>query len=207
MKPSLSDWDHIMGDTSPSRRDFLMSSGSMLGGAWVAINLPAIQAAADYARQAFQNDWAFETLTPEEAAELEAIAAQIIPTDETPGAREAGVIHFHDRALGTFAQGSLGEIRSGLGGLRLMVRAKFPAVDAFSNLEFDDQTALLREIENTDFFSAVRNLTVTGMFANPSYGGNRDEIGWRILGFDSSPTFQPPFGYYDREYTNGREQE
>ena len=30
------------------------------------------------------------------------MAAQIIPTDETPGAREAGVVYFVDRALTTF---------------------------------------------------------------------------------------------------------
>ena len=35
------------------------------------------------------------------AAEIEAIAARIIPSDATPGAREAGVVYFIDRALST----------------------------------------------------------------------------------------------------------
>ena len=64
-------------------------------------------AAATHARQAAAQStgaYKFEFFTPEEAAEVEAIAARIIPTDETPGAREAGVIYFIDRALVTFAE-------------------------------------------------------------------------------------------------------
>src|SRR5579859_4154764 len=36
---------------------------------------------------------------PARAAEIEAIAGRIIPEDETPGAQQAGVIWFIDRAL------------------------------------------------------------------------------------------------------------
>ncbi|MFQ5704750.1 MAG: gluconate 2-dehydrogenase subunit 3 family protein [Gemmatimonadales bacterium] len=196
-----------MSDSTTSRRDFLVSSGHALESTWIALNMPLIQATALYARRAAQEELPFETLTDREATELAAIAAQIIPTDDTPGAHEAGVIYFIDRALGSFSSSSLKEIRIGLQGLTLMVEAKFPGVTAFSELQTDEQIALLMEIEKTSFFSAVRNLTVTGMFAHPDEGGNRDELGWKILGFDSSPTFQPPFGYYDGEYTQaeGRE--
>jgi gluconate 2-dehydrogenase gamma chain len=41
---------------------------------------------------------------PATAAEIEAIAAQIIPDDDTPGARQAGVIQFIDRALAGYDQ-------------------------------------------------------------------------------------------------------
>ena len=36
--------------------------------------------------------------TPQQAADFDAFAAQIIPTDDTPGAREANVVHFTDYA-------------------------------------------------------------------------------------------------------------
>ena len=49
----------------------------------------------------------FEVFTPEQAKEVEAIAARIIPTDELPGATEAGVVYFIDRALKTFASDNL----------------------------------------------------------------------------------------------------
>ncbi len=38
------------------------------------------------------------------------------------------------------------------------------------------------------------------MFVLPSYGSNRDSIGWRLIGFDDAHAFTPPFGYYDRDY-------
>jgi hypothetical protein len=38
------------------------------------------------------------------------------------------------------------------------------------------------------------------MFSNPSYGGNRDEVGWKLIGFEAPHPWQPPFGYYDADY-------
>jgi hypothetical protein len=38
------------------------------------------------------------------------------------------------------------------------------------------------------------------MFSMPAYGGNRNGAGWRLLGFQDMHVFQPPFGYYDRDY-------
>ena len=45
------------------------------------------------------NNEEFSVLSEEEAQEFQAIAARIIPTDETPGATEAGVIYFIDNVL------------------------------------------------------------------------------------------------------------
>jgi gluconate 2-dehydrogenase gamma chain len=42
-------------------------------------------------------------------------------------------------------------------------------------------------------------VTMVGMFSLPSYGGNIEKIGWRLIGFDDSHVWQPPFGYYDAE--------
>jgi len=33
------------------------------------------------------------------------------------------------------------------------------------------------------FFDVIWEHTVQGMFCDPAYGGNRDAIGWRFLGF------------------------
>ncbi len=38
------------------------------------------------------------------------------------------------------------------------------------------------------------------MFTAPTYGGNRDGLGWKLIGFEAQHVFQPPFGYYDRDY-------
>lgn len=177
-----------------------------MGGAWLTIQLPAIIAAAEYAQRAAVQDLPLRALTADEARQLDAIAMQIFPTDDTPGAREANVIRFIDRALETFESSSLEEIQHGLVLLRSKVRGKHVGQQNFSDLTASQQIEMLREIEDGDFFSAVRRLTVMGMFALPSYGGNRDEIGWDMIGFDHSPAFEPPFGYYDEHHNTGSEE-
>lgn len=116
-----------------SRRDFLHSSSALLGGTWFAFHHPAVLRAALHARAAVAvGSPAFEVLTPEEATELEAIAAQIFPSDESPGAREAGVIHFMDRAFGTFAANLLTPVRGGLNELHVTVAERFAGQWPFS---------------------------------------------------------------------------
>lgn len=186
-----------------TRRDFVWTGAAGVGGGWLAMQLPAIEAAAAYARQAVATDQALEVLTEEEARELEAIASRIIPTDDTPGAREAGVIQFMDRAFATFQAPTLPMARQGLAELETRVRDVEPDLDHFSELEEPRQDELLREIETGGFFGLIRYLTVVGMFALPEYGGNRDQAGWRLLGFDDRYRWLPPFGYYDAEASDG----
>jgi len=183
-----------------SRRDFLAVSGTTLGGAWLALHLPAVQAAAAYARRAAAGRVPFSILTPEEARELDAVAAQIIPTDDTPGAREAGVVYFMDQALGSFGAQFLGPIRAGLLDLLKAAQARQPSAPAFSALGFADQTDVLRGLEKTPFFGMVRFLTVAGMLGDPSYGGNQDRIGWKLIQYNGGHAQLPPFGCYDANY-------
>jgi hypothetical protein len=70
----------------------------------------------------------------------------------------------------------------------------------FADLPVDKQIETLRNIEGTRLFGTVRFLTVLGFLASPSYGGNRERIGWRVVGFKDDHHFAPPFGYYDRDY-------
>ena len=116
-----------------SRRTFLMESVSGLGGIWVAANYPAILAAEEYVRTAAESGAPppFAFFTPEQALEVEAMTAQIIPTDETPGAREAQVVHFIDRALVTFDQERQEDYTSGLAGLEAATRGALPGVEPF----------------------------------------------------------------------------
>ena len=183
-----------------SRRDFLAASSTALGGAWLAVHLPAIQAAAAYARRAAAARSPFSVLTPNEVRELEAVAAQIIPTDDTPGAREAGVVYFMDRALGSFGAQMLGPIRAGLPDLLKAAQARQPSAPAFSALVAAEQIEVLRGLEKTPFFGMVRFLTIAGMLGDPSYGGNKDRIGWKLIQYNGGHAQLPPFGYYDANY-------
>ena len=71
---------------------------------------------------------------------------------------------------------------------------------AFSQLSRARQIELLKKIEETEFFEQVRVHAVMGFLANPEYGGNRDRIGWELIGFEDELSYQPPFGFYDVDY-------
>lgn len=131
-------------------------------------------------------------LPPAERADLEAIAARILPSDDgTTGATEAGVIVFIERMLTTVYIDRRPLIDEGLADLTRRAGGSFAALPA------DRQDTLLREIEKTPFFDALRYLTICGMFGDPSWGGNRERAGWKLLGFDPRAIWQPPFGAYD----------
>ncbi|MGH7542241.1 MAG: gluconate 2-dehydrogenase subunit 3 family protein, partial [Gemmatimonadota bacterium] len=159
--------------------------------------------AAAAAREAVAAGRPFVALTPEEARELEAVAARIFPTDDTPGAREAGVIHFIDRAFDAFQADALPFAREGLSDLAVRARRADPASESFSALDEARQDAVLQEIEAEGFFGLIRFLTIAGMFALPEHGGNRDRLGWRLLGFEDRFVWRPPFGHYDAEVNGG----
>ena len=171
-----------------SRRYFLSS-------AWMAANLPSIAAAQQHAHKASTaaQPLKFEFFTPEQAADVEAMAEQIIPADETPGARDASVVYFIDRALVTFETDKQQQYSEGLNKLRADLGKRF------SELAPAEQTSALRSIEKTQFFELVRTHTAMGFFANPEYGGNRNEAGWKTIGFEDKFFFQAPFGYYDAQ--------
>ena len=141
----------------------------------------------------------FETLDADTAAEIEAIAAQIIPSSDGPGAREAGVIYFIDRALSTFARDDGEAYRTGMAELQRRRRELFPRSTTIASLTDQEQKELVRSIETSGFFELLRTHTVLGFLGNPSYGGNRGKVGWQQIGFEDRMAYAPPFGYYDAE--------
>ena len=188
-----------MSTQEKSRRSFLIESVSGLGGAWVAVNYPAILAAEEYVLKAAESEEQarFAFFTPEQAVEVEEMAAQIIPTDHTPGAREARVVSFIDRVLVTFERARQADYTQGLTDLAAQTQQRFPNASRFSELTFDQQLQVLTAIEDTPFFNLVRTHTITGFFASPVHGGNHDKVGWQLLGYDDSLNHEAPFGYYD----------
>lgn len=174
-----------------SRRAFIEG----LGAAWLAASSQAIAAAAAHAHASMAGAAGpppvFETLTASEARDIEAITSCIVPSgDDGPGAREAGVVYFIDRALGSFFASQHATIARDLAALP----QPFVALDAAAR---DTQ---MHAMEGQPLFESLRLLTILGLFASPSYGGNRDALGWQLIGFEDVHAFQPPFGHYDRDY-------
>jgi gluconate 2-dehydrogenase gamma chain len=87
-----------------ARRQFLRLSANAISGVWIAAALGELASSAVLSCAPPGRTSTWRTLTDADAAVVDAIAALIIPTDDTPGAREAGVVQFIDRALDTFAR-------------------------------------------------------------------------------------------------------
>jgi Gluconate 2-dehydrogenase subunit 3 len=203
-----------------SRRGFLSHGLSGISAVWISTHWPAMLSAAVHARQAAQSPTPakFEYFSAEQAAEIDAITARIIPTTDTPGAHEAGVVFFIDRALVTFAKDNQKEYAEGLPALQARAHEMFPGVNKFSAATPEQQDQILESLEAQSggegrrpfrpipgaqsFFETLRVHTVSGFLIDPESDkrGNRDGAGWKVIGRENEHMFQPPFGYYDKDY-------
>jgi gluconate 2-dehydrogenase gamma chain len=171
-----------------TRRDLLKSA------AIAAVGAGRLQPSDERLAQAFAlppaQTKALETLTGAEADLLDAVVARLIPADEHgPGAREAGVVRYIDRALG----GALASTRQTYaGGLDALDRyARSSRGKPFRDLSPVDQDSVLIDVEtgaatgfagsSAIFFSLVLTHTHQGMFGDPYYGGNANYAGWDLL--------------------------
>lgn len=169
-----------MSKNTLDRRAFFMRTGVTLGGA-----------ALLYSCHQPGETWSF--LTESEAKLLDAVLDRIIPGDQDPGAREAGVIYFIDRQLtGTYARYQE-SYREGLRSLD----ASCSALQAtpFDRLSPDDQTQFLGKLESNEvpaehwkgqsassFFGMVVNHAMQGFYGSPIHGGNKDFASYKMLG-------------------------
>lgn len=194
---------------------------------------------------------AFQFLNPGEAKTVDAVAEQYWPTtDDSPGAHDAGVVYYIDRALAGAYQEYQQIYQTGIGWLNQATTEQHGAV--FADLDAGQQLAFLSEtlgvaqatggagtpasatpitatpepdslgVEGVplgsatpdavpaepadsqesvsgvpmvaggdgpkvetlvDFLNILRTHTMEGMFSDPVYGGNRDFIGWKAVGY------------------------
>lgn len=207
-------------DCKTSRRGFLAQTLTGISAAWISANMPAMLSASVHARKSMQSaaPGKFEFFSSEQAAEVGAVSARIIPTTDTPGAREAGVVFFIDRALVTFAKDNQKVYAEGLPALQARVIDLFPGVNKFSAASPEQQDQVLESLDSQagpggrrpfrsdggaqSFFETLRVHTVMGFLIDPDADkrGNRDGAGWKAIGRDREHMFQSPFGYYDKDY-------
>jgi gluconate 2-dehydrogenase gamma chain len=190
-----------MDSASLSRRSLLQAIAATMATAAVPFAWGEIAQAMDQVHVAAQAGGSkISFLSAAEAADIEAIASQIIPTDDSPGAREAGVVYFIDSALASFLSQLAPDYRAQLAAFQAECRERHPSARSFASLPSEQQIEHLKQVDQTPFFTTTRLLTLLGMFSLPAYGGNRDGVGWKLLGFEDAHVFRPPFGYYDRDY-------
>ncbi|MBI3697610.1 MAG: gluconate 2-dehydrogenase subunit 3 family protein, partial [Acidobacteria bacterium] len=59
---------------------------------------------------------------------------------------------------------------------------------AYTDLNWEQQLALLQQLEKdpgkgSEFFALVRQHTMEGYYGDPKYGGNRNSVSWKMIGF------------------------
>ena len=188
-----------MPESGVNRRDFMFGVAGAAGGAWLAAHASELRAVAEYtASDAPQQPWEF--FTPDEAREFDAVSAQIVPTDDTPGAREARVVRFTDRWFATMQKEAQPVFRNDFKLLGDAVATMTPSNRSFAALNDAEQVALLTAFEKSHpvSFGHFRGAVMQAMFSDPIHGGNFNKVGWQLQGFQDRYSWAPPFGFYDR---------
>ncbi len=146
------------------------------------------------------------TFTQAEYEVMAAACERIVPRDEDPGARDANVPEYIDRML---QSPELSEMREdfikGLGALERRSQGKFG--QGFAKVTLAQQDELLTLFKDSrpgsgeaHFYELLVVLTLEGMLGDPSYGGNKDRVGWALVGFGTS---EPPPGYDGMKHLHG----
>lgn len=168
-----------------SRRDFLRGGVATAAAVGLAAYVPwAITTTRSASAQTISPMRRYRFFTDYQAEVIEAATARIIPADDTPGAREAGVVIFIDRALMEEDRSLQSQYISGIGFLDHTAEVKFQ--QPFLDLAPEQQDEVLKSIEEDPFFNVLHGHTFRGMFADPLYGGNLDMVGWKLIQFNGA---------------------
>jgi gluconate 2-dehydrogenase gamma chain len=133
-----------------------------------------------------------KTLSPLQATTIGAFVERLIPSDASgPGAREANVIRYIDRALSSDLVLFRPSYVAAAAALDAYSQSKYGA--DFAVLSTDKQDAVLTDMDlnrATGFvptakavFEMIRTHAVQGMFGDPAHGGNVGFAGWKLVRF------------------------
>ena len=178
------------------RREFLTLSAASVGGVLVYTLDRRVSRLSQASDKSIRIPLRF--FSEAEALIIAAAASRIFPNDDTgPGAQEAGVALYIDRQLAgpwgrdhfRFTQGPFEEDANpefgyqGKATPQEIYRQGLSQLQGFDVLDAALQDDRLKQIQDTLFFALLRQNTVEGMFSDPVHGGNKDMIGWQLIGF------------------------
>lgn len=123
---------------------------------------------------------------------LRALLDRLIPADDFPGAWEAGCGVYITRLLATDRIAQADEVAAGL--LALDGEARSIHDRGFADLDPAQQDAVIAAAERGEvrgdwpvpapaFINLMAELAAEGYYSDPSSGGNRDGISWRMIGY------------------------
>lgn len=177
--------------TPLSRNELLKRAGAIGAAAAVPTVLAPDAAQAEAELEEMRQ---IKALSPREAQTISAVCNRLIPSDATgPGAREAKVARYIDRALAGDLRAFRPAYTAAILALDSYARVKHGA--AFAALPADRQDAVLTDMDlnratpsafvpnGKAVFEMFRTHAVQGMFGDPMHGGNANYIGWKLVRF------------------------
>jgi len=153
---------------------------------WLGLGLSAAAVSAiSCNRSGASSSWT--ALTDSEARTLEAACAQLIPADQDPGAKEAGVVVYIDTQLSRSFRRHRKAYRQGLAGIDTASVARFGK--SFPDLTGTQQVEILNSVEEKDrqFFDLLLSHARQGFYGDPRHGGNRNMASWKMVGLSFPP--------------------
>lgn len=140
-----------------------------------------------------QSRWRF--FTERESILMDALAEQIIPTDEWAGGKDAGVTNYIDIQLTGPYLRHQDNYRKGLMAIQESCKSKFQK--RFEELAWEVQTQLLQTMESgkmggknwengfdRQFFRMIRDHSMQGYYGSPRHGGNKNYISYKMIRLD-----------------------
>jgi gluconate 2-dehydrogenase gamma chain len=134
-------------------------------------------------------------LSSEDTTLLDAIVEQIIPTDEWPGGRDAGVVNFIEKQLAGPYRRFQTDYRKGLDAITKTCQERYRR--SFETLSWDEQTSFLKAMESgvlndgpwkngfsMHFFELLRSHSLQGYYGSPRHGGNKNYVSYKMMGLD-----------------------
>jgi gluconate 2-dehydrogenase gamma chain len=179
------------GDDALSRRVFVQRLGFMSGGVVLLGGASCTPRERAPAVPDAQVDLTTShlTFTDAEWAILVAAVDRMLPGDEDPGGVEAGVPEYIDRML---VSPLLSQMKtnflSGLPALDRRAQRLFKAGFAHATpVQQDEVLAIFKNSPEKSgearWYEILLVLCLEGFLGDPSYGGNRGEVGWKLVGF------------------------
>lgn len=178
--------------STPLSRNELLKRAGVFGAAAAVPTMLAPDAAQ--AESELEEMRQIRALSPREAQTVAAVCNRLIPSDATgPGAREAKVARYIDRALAGDLRAFRPAYTAAVLALDSYARTKHGA--AFAALHPDKQDAVLTDMDlnratpsafvpnGKAVFEMFRSHALQGMFGDPMHGGNANFIGWKLVRF------------------------
>ena len=189
------------GKSEFDRRNFL--KGAVVGGAaavsGAAASAPESAQAQQPAAAPVQEPAGYEFLNLDEAAFIEALVDHMVPADDlTPKGTDIGLYMQGPWKKGVPSQGYQLPLtpaqlfRAGIDATNAHCRKTYGRT--FDRLDEAQREEVLIGLStakiNFDsglpvrvFWSALYQTVIEGMFSDPIYGGNRNKVGWQLIGF------------------------